>query len=224
MDPALLVKFIQETQLLLSPKRQLSTFGATRIRYHLVSPIDELERRTRLREGLVISERPLILTADALRERFEGFGEESREFARWLSQEYRDLLRALEYKFKNQDQATRVLREDPRVVSGRIRKELEERSPQDSVLIRCPDAAWSFALMRYTLEEASRSFPGNVKDLERRGYFEPGGPQAMRRRAEIESLFERAAGDAFARQELGRKLKEYGLFEELEDRFLSLFR
>src|SRR5581483_2735672 len=120
MDPALLARFLRETSVVVGPKRRLSTFGATRIRYHLVSPIDELGDRTRLRQGLVVSEKPQILTADSLRERFEGFGEDAPEFARFLSHEYRDLLRALEYKFRNQDLVSRVLRDDPKEVSGRI--------------------------------------------------------------------------------------------------------
>jgi len=77
--------------------------------------------------------------------------------------------------------------------------------------------------MRFTLDEASRSFPTNLRDLERRGAFAPEGPQGSRRRAEIESLFSRARGDAGARESLGRKLREYGLFEEYEERFLQLF-
>ena len=223
MDPALLARFLRETSVVVGPKHRLSTFGATRIRYHLVSPIDEMGDRTRVRQGLVVSERPQILTPDALRERFEGFGEDSHQFARWLSQEYRDLLRALEYKFRNQDLVSRVLRDDPREVAGRIQKEIESTDAQDSVLLRCPDPAWSLALMRFTLEQASRSFPTNLRDLERRGAFAPEGPEGGRRRKEIESLFSRAHGDAQVRETLGQKLREYGLFDEYEGRFLSLF-
>lgn len=223
MDRALLARFLRETQLVVRPSHRLSTFGATRIRYHLVSPIDERPDRTRLRQGLVVSEKPQILTAEALRERFEGFGEESREFARWLGEEYRDLLRALEYKFRNQDLVSSVLRDDPLEVAGRIAKDLAGGGAGDAVLLRCPDPAWSLALMRFTLEEAKRSFPVNLRDLERRGHFAPEGPEGSRRRNEVEGLFSRASHDNDSRSALGKKLHEYGLFEEYEDRFLSLF-
>lgn len=223
VDRGLLLKFLRETQLVVQPARRLSTFGATRIRYNLVSPIDDTGDRTRLRQGLVVSEKPLILTPEALRERFEGFGEESREFARWLGEEYRDLLRALEYKFRNQDLVSRVLRDEPAEVAGRIQRELEGGGAQDAVLLRCPDAAWSLALMRFTLEEAKRSFPVNLKDLERRGHFAASGPEGVRRRNEIEALFQRAGTDPAARSDLGGRLREYGLFEEYEDRYLGLF-
>ncbi len=39
MKPELIRKFLKETRLLRPPKKLLSTFGATRIEYHLVSPV-----------------------------------------------------------------------------------------------------------------------------------------------------------------------------------------
>lgn len=224
MDSALIARLLKETDVILGPGRLLSAYGTTRIPYSLVSPIDSMSGVSRLREGTVVSERPLILTPESLRERFEGFGEESRRFSRWLAEAYRDLLRALEYRFKNQDLKARVLREDPRVVSERIRKELAGRSFNDRLLIRCPDAAWSLALMKFTLEEAARSFPSHLRSYEEHGLFDPASGALRRVRGEMERLFGRAAADPSAREALGVKLKEHGLFEEYEDRFLSLFR
>lgn len=205
------------------PQRALATFGATRIEYHLISPVENFRNKTRLREGKVLSEKPKILTPDCLAERFQGFGEQSREFAQWLTQSYRDLLRALEYNFKNQDVATRVICEGPRAVTDSIKADLDRREAKDQALILCPDPAWSLALMKFALDESARSFPVNVRDLDRRGLFDPEGKLRDRRRREIERLFAEASSDRGALQTLGRKLREYGLFEEYEDRFLSLF-
>ena len=224
MDADGVAKLLAGTSLLRRPRRSLNTFGATRTRYHLVSAVEDLRDRTRLREGLVVAERPRILTADSLRERFEGFGKESLEFADWLSSEYRAALRALEYRFSNREPTVSVLHADPSEVARRIESDLDARSEAGDLLIRCPDAGWSLALMKFTLDEASRSFPGNVRDLDRRGLFDPGAAAARRDRAEIERLFPPAALDPVRRQALGRRLKELGLFEEFEDRFLALFR
>jgi hypothetical protein len=109
MDKRLIEAFLKETRVLRAPGRALATFGATAIDYHLISPVDELQNRTRLRQGRVRSERPLILTAESFSQRFDGFGDEAREFASWLSQSYRELLRALEYNFKNEGFAAQVL-------------------------------------------------------------------------------------------------------------------
>ena len=206
-----------------APKRLLSSFGATTIRYHLVSPVEDLKYRTRLREGEVRSEKPAILTPESFAERFEGFGEEAGEFARWLTGSYRDLLRVLEYNFRNQGFAARVISQPPRAVAERIQAELEERGSPDQAVIRCPDAAWSLALMKFTLDESARSFPTHVRDLDRRGLFDPGRAAGDRRRSEIERLFAAAGKDRSALPALGRKLHEYGLFPEYEDRYLGLF-
>jgi hypothetical protein len=224
MDAELIARFFKQTRLLRAPKKLLSTFGATNIEYHLVSPVEDLPNKTRLRRGHVTSERPAILTPELLRERFEGFGPDSNGFMDWLNQRHRDLLRALEYRFKNKDFTTSVLSEAPHATALRIKEDLEARDVSQSAVIECPDAAWSLALMNFTLEQAARSFPVNVRDLETHGLFEPGSNEARRRESEIERLFEQARADALARSALSAKLKEYGLFEKYEDRFLSLYR
>ncbi|HVE12522.1 MAG TPA: hypothetical protein VNI01_03940 [Elusimicrobiota bacterium] len=223
MEPALIAKLLGQTRLVRPPQKLLSTFGATRIEYHLVSPVDDLPNKTRLREGRVVSERPSILTPELLQERFEGFGEDSREFSEWINARYRDVLRALEYRFKNLDLTTRVLSEDFHAIAGRIREDVDARQVAHAAVIECPDSAWSLALMNLTLEQAARSFPVNVKDLDARGMFAADRGQDARRRREVESLLERARTDPALREAAGRKLREYGLFSEYEDRFLALF-
>lgn len=220
-DP--IASLLARTEVLRIPRRRLATFGATRIDYHLLSPIDGLADRTRVREGSVVSSRPAILTPDAFKERFEGFGDEAAEFARWVSTSYRDLLRALEYNFRNQGLAARVVSSDARVVAEKMLADFDARGVEDRAVIRCPDGAWTLALMKLTLDEAARSFPGHVRDLERRGMFSPDRGLSERRRVEVEALFDRTRKDRSSLEELGRKLREYGLFEEYEDRFLSLF-
>jgi hypothetical protein len=214
---------LAHTHILRSPKRHLATFGATRIEYHLVSPIDGLADRTRVREGTVVSARPHILTPDAFRERFEGFGDEGGDFARWLSSSYAELLRALEYNFRNQSLVASVVNDNPKTVAERLLADFDARGVDNRAVIRCPDGAWSLALMKFTLDEASRSFPGHVRDFERRGMFSPDAGIEDRRRREIESLLMRAKNDRSLVDELSLKLKDYGLFQDYEDRFLSLF-
>jgi len=223
MDGELIRSYLTQTQIVRAPKRRLATFGATQISYHLVSPVEDLTNRTRLRHGTVVSQKPQILTAEAFVERFEGFGDDSKEFSDWLKGSYRDLLRSLEYNFKNQGFSTRVLSERPETVVERIAGELDAKDEPMQALIRCPDAAWSLALMKFALDESARSFPTHVQDLERRGLFKGAAGQEERRRREIEGLFDAARADKTAVEELGRKLKEYGLFAEYEDRFLGLF-
>ena len=165
MDRKLLRAYLKETEVVRPPKRRLSTFGATVLHYRLVSPIEELPR-TRLRSGTVRSEKPKIITPEAFAERFEGFGEKAQEFLDLLTPAYRDLLRVLEYNFKNEGFTARVISSPAAQVADRVLADEEE-----SIVIRCPDGAWSLALMKMTLDEAQRSFPVNVRDLDRRNLF-----------------------------------------------------
>ena len=220
-DP--IAALLARTEVLRAPSRRLATFGATRIDYHVISDADGLPDRARLREGEIVSSRPKILTPESFKERFEGFGDEAAEFARWVSTSYRDLLRALEYNFRNQGLAARVLRDPPRVVAERMIADFDARGSSDQAVILCPDAAWSLALMKFTMDEAARSFPGHVKDLDRRGLFAPDRGAGDRRRREIEALFKDAERDRAAVEALKGKLHDYGLFAEYEDRFLALF-
>jgi hypothetical protein len=178
MNPQLIESYLSRTEIVRQPRRLLSTFGATQIDYHLVSPVEDLGDRTRLREGRVVSLRPRILTPEAFLERFEGFGEQAKQFEGWVRGAYRDLLRSLEYNFKNQGFTTRVLSEKPTVVADRIAADLDARDDRQRALIVCPDAAWTLALMKFSLDESARSFPTNVRDLERRDLFPKGPSQA----------------------------------------------
>lgn len=223
MDNDPIAGLLARIEVLRAPKRRLATFGATRVDYRLISDADGAEGRTRLREGAVLSERPKIITPDAYRERFEGFGDEAGPFTRWAESSYRDLLRALEYNFRNQGLSARVISRDPRAVADSVLAELDSKDAPDQAVIRCPDAAWSLALMKFTLDETARSFPGHVRDLDRRGLFSADGGEGDRRRREIEALFSDARADRALVDALGRKLREYGLFAEYEDRFLGLF-
>ena len=112
---------------------------------------------------------------------------------------------------------------DPRLVAERLLADFDARGVQDRAVIRCPDGAWALALMKFTLDEAARSFPGHVQDLERRGMFSADRGEGDRRRREVEALLDTARRDRTVLDELGRTLREYGLFDEYEDRFLALF-
>ncbi|TBR25506.1 hypothetical protein EPO15_02125 [bacterium] len=172
MDRKTIERYLRETHVVRPPKHLLSTFGATRIEYHLVSPLEGTPSKTRLREGLVVSERPKVLTPEALRERFEGFGDEAAAFRDYLDARYADLLRALEYRFRNDGLRSTVVASLPEETSARIVADVDSRDVAQAAVITTPDAAWSLALMSFTLEEAKRSFPTNVQDLDRRGKFQ----------------------------------------------------
>lgn len=223
MNPRTVRSFLARTSVLRQPKHVLATFGSTEIEYHLLSPVDRLADKTRLRSGKVLSERPQILTADALRERFQGFGPEAAPFLDFLSLNYGDALGALQYVFKNQDMQSSVLSEKPEALASRLAQSWDGEGNEKKALVLCPDGAWTLALMKLTLDEAVRSFPTHMRDLGRRGLFDPARHAEDRRRREIEALFADAGADRVVLKLLGEKLREYGLFDEYEGRYLSYF-
>ena len=109
-----------------------------------------------------------------------------------------------------------------RSVADRIKNSLDTSEVSQAAVILCPDASWQLALMKFILEQSLKAFPTNVRDLNRRGLFDPEAKERDRTRREIEHLFADATSSPQAREALGKKLQEYGLFEEYQDRFFSL--
>jgi hypothetical protein len=217
-------KILEETRVLRFPRHQLATFGSTEIQYHLVTAVSAAPAQSNLRTGLLIAKRPKIVTPESLADRFEGFGEQAKEFEKWLKEHYREAFRALEYNFRNQPENMHSHALDARELSANIERDLDRTSPPRSALLFAPESGWTFALMKFILEETWRSFKSNVQELEDRGLFDPAQADLQRRRRDIESLFRAARQDASALRVLGERLKEYGLFEEYQDRFFALVR
>jgi hypothetical protein len=225
MSPEKQLKLIlSTTKILQSPKHRLSTFGNTRIRYFFISEVTGMDERSRLREGIVLAERPKIITPDSMRDRFEGFGKGAEEFGEWLGRQYGFSIRGLEYQFKNQESTVHVEHSPVRELAERIKKDLAGRDLGQSALIEGPDDAWQISLMKFILEESMASFDPNMRELHEHGFFD--GPQGalQNRRREIEALLFKARSDRALIPILGRKLQDHGLFSEYEDRFFSLFK
>jgi hypothetical protein len=215
-------QIIEQTRVLRFPRYRLATFGASEISYSIVSAVSQEPARSTLRTGRVTAERPRILSAEALSRQFEGFGEQSDTFERWLKDTFRDAFRGLEYTFRNQLTDTTPHQADARELAERVQKDLEARDVSRAAVIFGPEKGWQFALMKFILEETSQSFPTNVRELEERGLFNPMQAVLNRQRREVETLFQRAAADPAALAALGGKLKEYNLFDEYQDRFFQL--
>ena len=213
----------ENTKVLLPPKHLLSTFGSTTLRYILLSGIEGDPQHCRLRKGSVSAERPKILSPEFWKQRFEGF-EDSDDVTQMMEQIYGDAFRSLEYGFKNTLEETSLETESLQTTSDRVRKVVQEEGSPRTAVIQGPDQFWSISVMRFILDMSVRSFPSNVRELDERGLFQPLKRAEERNRIHIEKLFSRAQQDSTVLNELGKFLKEVGLFSEYEDRFFSAFR
>ncbi len=213
---------IIQTRIVLSPRQRIATFGDTKLRYFFLSEIEGYKDRSRLRQGIVTAERPRIITMEVAQERFAGFDGDARKFGEWLSQQYGESFRALEYHFKNEEHSPNVKHQPAKVLSEQILNRLTDSERNQSLIALGPDKAWQISLMKFIIDECGASFHGNVKDLEQHGFFDT--PEEMQRKKKqmIEGLFRKCRADRSYLPVLGRKLQESGLFDEYQDEFFKL--
>jgi hypothetical protein len=215
---------LDQTVVLRFPRHRLATFGDSEIHYHLVTPHPEAPSRAVLRTGRVSALRPKILTPDVLARRFEGFGEDATGFERLLRDHFAESFQGLEYFFHNRLDAVEDRHRDARELAQSLQRDLDERdAPRDAVICG-PAAGWPLSLMKFMLEETGKSFPANFREIDERGLFDPAGAALRRRAAEVERLFRHAAGAPDRLRDLAARLKEWGLFEEYQDRFFALVK
>jgi hypothetical protein len=214
---------LEQTRVVRSPRRRLSTFGSSEIQYSLVTA-DAGSSEAILRQGRVAAERPKILTPGVFSQRFQDFGPEGESFERFLRERFGEAFRGLEYVFRNHVDLTEPRTVDPRELARNIQRDLDARDVARAAVICGPEKGWPLCLMKFILEETSQSFTSNVRELEERGLFDPAQTSLNRRRREIEDLFHAAAADGRRVPDLAACLKRHGVFEEYQDRFFRLVK
>jgi hypothetical protein len=213
---------MQGTRILKPPKHTIATFGTTTLRYVLLSIVPDQPDCCRLREGEVTANRPMILTPEFWKNRFEGFGEEAQKYHEQIEKAYGEALRGLEYNFCNNLKTTSLEHAALPEVADRTRRAMEEEDPPRTALLEGPDAQWSLSVMKFIVDTSLRSFPGNMRELDERGLFNPEQRRQDRERFEMEKLFQEAQRDRTMIPKLAERLKQTGLFEVYEDRFFAL--
>lgn len=217
---------VNNTEIVLMPMKQLETFGATMLNYHMLSELMDSVNQVRIREGRVQASQPqVVVPAEYAQNMIEGFGEEAQQYIEWL-RKHEKYLRILQYGFtiKKQEINEHIVTENLKTVVERVKHEVQHKNdPLDAVVVGV-DKPWEICLLKLLIEVSERSFPGNIRELDQRRMFqdERGVPRAVR--VEIENDFNAAASNPKLLGNLNAKLRRYGLFEEYEDRFFTLVR
>ena len=219
---AQLKKHFSQMQVIRPPKHRLSTFGSTQIEYCLITDVKGYPDRSRLRIGHVISERPAILTPDALRKQFQGFGKDGEKYAEWVISQYGNALRGLEYQFRNDFESSRIDLISPEKLTLKLAKDFDAKGEYHSAILRSTDKYWELSIMKFIIEETLASFSSNFQELQDRGFFEGDERLIERRHREVQTLLRRAKNDAAIIPALGKTLRAYGLFEQYQDDFFKL--
>lgn len=210
----------KQTKILRFPKYDLATFGATNIRYYLLAKT-EFEK-TKIVEGTMVSERPKIVTLDFPDDLFEGFGDAGKKYAKMLFQKLGSDLRMLEYRFKNFPQTSYIESDPMAEIVNRINKAIDLTEDKHSSIIHGNEEVWEVSLMQFIVEMTLKSLKTNIMELEQHGLL--GERSETEIKDEIEHLFKEADADHSKLKILGKRLKDYGLFTEYEDRFYTLLK
>ena len=209
------------TELVRSPRSRLSTFGSTTVDYYVVTEL--AESMSAVRDGKVFAERPKIVTPYYLLH-LDGFGEGSRRYLEMMSQEHGSQP-GIFYSYRNEPSSMNVVSEPVAVVLGNMNERLDVENAPMSAIIKGVEDVWDLAVMMFVYDLTRRAVGGHVADFQRRGLLDidsSGVPTAARQ--QIESLFGIVRDDRSRASDLVTELKRWGVYEQYEDRFLSLFK
>jgi len=220
---------IRHTEILRPPKRSLATFGITNIYYYLVTEPAYAElvksaTETVIREGRVIAERPKIVTPYYLSQ-LEGFSSDAKRYFDMLIKTYGPNVPGLFYTYKNEPKELNIVSDNLLSVVDKLNDDIDKRGDPLTSIIRGQDELWDVSLMKFIYEMTRSSLPNNLLQMETRGLLDvdsSGIPADARVR--IEELFSMVSKGELEPSELKKELDRWGLFEEYEDRFFTIFK
>ena len=220
---------VKQTEILRPPKRSLATFGTTNVYYYLVtepaySELVKSVAETVIREGRVIAERPKIVTPYYL-SHLEGFSSEAKKYFDMLINTQGANAPGLFYSYKNEPKELNIVSDNLLSVVDKLNTDIDKRGDPLTSIIRGQDELWDVSLMKFIYEMTRSSLPDNVMQMEARGLLDidsSGIPGDTRIR--IEELFSLVSKGELEPSELKKELDRWGLFEEYEDRFFTLFK
>jgi len=217
---------VNNTEIVMPPKRHLETFGNTIINYYLVSELMDAAGKVRVREGRMQALRPQIITPSAYSSTLlEGFGEQAQKYLEWLK-EHEDSVRILRYGYTLKQEAfsEQVLTDTPEAVLERVAREAAAKNDPFAAVVKGVDDPWDVCLVRLFWAVIQNSAQANIRELHERRMFElqDGLPAGLR--DEIEKGFLAASKDANLIKPLGKLLQDHGLFERFQDRFFDLIQ
>jgi len=215
---------VNNTEIVVPPKRHLETFGNTIINYYLVSELMDTIGKVRVREGRMQALRPQIITPSSYSTTLlEGFGEQAQQYLEWLK-EHEDSVRILRYGYTLKQEAfsEQVISDSLEAVIARVKGDVTGKSDPFAAVVKGVDDPWDVCLVRLFWTVIQNSAQTNIRELHERRMFEIQDGIPVGLREEIEKGFHAAAKDASLIKPLGKLLQDNNLFEQYQDRFFKL--
>lgn len=164
---------LEMTTVLHEPDRRIDTFGSTQFEFQLVSELMDTVGATRVREGRLEAERPLILRPDPASVGsfdFEGFGPEAQAFGDFLKDNIHKLaILKYGFKFRKSDMSEQIVHEPMNEVCGKLMQEIRTSGNPMRAIIAGVDDTWEICLLKFTVEMIEKSQNINLFDFKRRG-------------------------------------------------------
>ena len=220
---------VRHTEILRPPKQSLATFGSTNVNYYLVTEpaYSELVKNTIetvIREGRVIAERPRIVTPYYLSQ-LEGFSPDAKRYFDMLLRTHGANAPGLFYTYKNEPKELTIVSDNLLSVVNKLNAEIDKRGDPLTSIIRGEDELWDVSLMKFIYEMTRSSLRDNVLQMGSRGLLDiDSGGIPVDARVRIEELFRQVSKGEREPRELKEELDRWGLFEDYQDRFFTIFR
>jgi hypothetical protein len=219
---------VMNTQIIRAPKQSLATFGTTNVYYYLVAEaaFNDIAKssETVIREGRVIAERPRIVTPYYL-SRVQGFSPEAKKYFEMLLNGVESNSPGLLYAYRNEPKELNIVSENLPAVLARLNTEIDQKGDPLTSIIKGEDVLWDVSILKFIYEITQRSVGDNFRQLNQRGLLNmdtSGLPSDARLR--FETLFELVTKGEMEPSDLKTELDHWGVFEEYQDRFFSLFK
>ncbi|MFC1980818.1 hypothetical protein ACFLVN_01040 [Chloroflexota bacterium] len=219
----------RHTEILRPPRQSLSTFGTTNIHYYMVTePVysDLLKdaAETVIREGRVITERPRIVTPYYL-SRLEGFSSDASRYFNMLLNVHGPDAPGLFYTYKNEPKEMNIVSEHWKAIVSKLNDEIDKRGDPLASIIKGEDELWDVSLLKFIYEITRGSLRNNLSQLGARGLLDiDSSGVTTDARQRIEELFRQVAMGLREPRELKSELDRWNVFDEYEDRFLTMFK
>jgi len=157
--------------------------------------------------------------------RLEGFGTDARKYFEMLKSESGPDSAGIFYAYRNELEQTNIVADKPVNVVGRLADEIDRSQDPLTTLLRGMDELWDVSLLKFIYELTRQSLSGNLQEMSQYGLLhvdQSGLPQEARLR--IDALFAQVSRGERDAAELKAELDRWDVFEEYEDRFLSIFK
>ena len=223
-----ILRALENTIVVRSPKKTLSTFGPTELKYFMITTPSYLDNDIKqdesvVREGIVYAEKPDLVTPYYMLN-LDGFSNEAKEYLNYLKDYYGANSPGLLYTYRKDEGKLEIVNDSVEIVASRIASDLDKRSVSSAVVLTGQDELWDVCLFKYIYDYTAKSSMENVRDLNRFGLLDDDPrlniPKGIVQK--IENLFMQV-NQGLNPEILHAELLRWGLFEYYEDRFYRIF-